>query len=227
MELSNNQQQQQQQHEVIDLTNDEDDDLNTCAKKRKNVRFSLRYRYSDERDRGSTSTNKLNANEVEIQGSSQPTDDHSDHAEFQLNDGIDTGKGLEEKNDKNETENCHITEAAKSANRNGTESDSSRSEDTDDSESVSFCPSESDKDLDTKPKAKDGLSAYELLRLERIKRNVAKLVSDWIVLFQQEPLRAASIFTFVFTLQLAGVTWVQCHATKFPREETKATSQDP
>lgn len=69
--------------------------------------------------------------------------------------------------------------------------------------------SNEDEDLNTKPKAEEnGLSAYEQLRLERIKRNIAKLVSKNSVLCNNKLVTASADYFYQSTMK--GITRFQC-----------------
>ena len=142
-----------QQREVIDLTNtDTVDQFNTtmppCRKRRKTVRYNLRDARLD---------TPVSSTEIAVVTPvRRKTRYNKPRCQY--------SSDLEPK----------TTEAGKDGVASeGEDSDESEAFNSDDeSKSESDC----DEDMDKKPTAKNGLSAYEQLRLERIKRNNAKLV---------------------------------------------------
>ena len=155
-----------QQREVVDLTGDSDEDIYNVPVRQKKKRKHIRYKLRD--DSKNQDSPKGAMIEMPTKPSSSTIDTNATPAEPPP---INVTKLGEENSlcPKEDMINNDLNVAESTCSRFSTTDDNNESNSSD-----------SDEDLDKKPAAKDGLSAYELLRQERIKRNIAKLVGAWI-----------------------------------------------
>jgi hypothetical protein len=203
---------QHQHNEVIDLTSD--DQLSICQVQRRNFRYYLRDKCKSLTEVNPTSISGARRNckgALEVGGKVELKIRVEAETGVDGNVCNDTGGEAEEDSERNsKTEDTNKTESKHCG--------------VNDSDSESSLSSDSDEDLDKKPTAKNGLSAYEQLRAERIKRNIAKLVSQSRKIFSFFFLRSKVPLYFCNKHQ-PGVTWIFRQTKLLPTFQKEISSQ--